>query len=211
MEYVLTAVVGLYTFSSCVNAYFKYDALANHGDGIDTIRDDVEGVDIKMFEKTEDIPPVYVQTSLGVGIPIGGGTISENKKDLFDVFQMCNSKESLGGDYICTDTHTDFHYVNKMNQLDEILDKYQVDNQIMVTLPLMVYNYRLKSPVYKITRMKGCRVIGTNRMAVISKYVMKSRYPFSFTAATAFVVGTTIWSFNTIKRKGYKTEGLEGP
>lgn len=193
MELIL-GITGSYTFASCLRTYYKYYVLQDYSE-IDTVKlakiwCSVEGVKLNYFEKTVDMPVhINIGNNSRVGIPIGGGKISQEEEYLYSKFQKSPSSISMGDNCTCTDDHVAVHYVNKMQQLDKIFNKYHIqNNKILVKLPLVAYHYDLKKPVYQIINVKH-NVIGTNQNAVITRYLMKTRLPLSFTIATLFVAG----------------------
>lgn len=207
---MLEIVTGLstgYLVSSLVNNYIKekqiLDGSYKDCEFIQN-KDEINGIVLKGYEKNMSIP-FYVNTgsSVGVSLPIGGGKITEEEKELYSIFVKKNDNYE---NFECIDKYSKKYYINTPDHLNNTLEQYNIDKQkFPIQLPIAVYNYNLKSPNYIIygKNLLGNNVgiIGSNKRLVVKKYVFNTRYPLTYTAGIISLLSAyVIWN----KSYGFK-------
>lgn len=197
---IVTGISTGYLVTSLVNNYIKEKQILEGSykdcEFIDN-KNEIDGIVLKRFEKNMSMP-FYVNTgnSVGVSLPIGGGKITEEEKELYSVFVKKNDNYE---NFECLDKYSKKYYINTPDQLISTMEQYNINKQnFPIQLPIAVYNYNLKSPNYIIygKNLLGHNVgiIGSNKRLVVKKYVFNTRFPLTYTAGFISVVSAyMIW------------------
>lgn len=192
---LLTGLTGAYTVASMVNSYKKKQMLEDgtHKEiKVDEMDTEVKGLSINAIVK-EKQDPVYMKANnnSNIMIPVGGYTY-EREKEIYNKFINTTTRDDYEN-FTCTNEPFNKYYINTPEMIETTFKKYNVNTTLFpINLPLVVYEYKLEKPVYKIYH-ENTGVIGVNKLSVINKFVSKTRYPLTFTAGAFCVVGCVLW------------------
>lgn len=207
MEYTPLVLTGLYALFSGACSAKSYRELTKQGwtetpspVTVERIDDHIDAVIINEV-RTSTVMPFHIIVGF-IAVPIGGGETETSEHLVIQRFRGSQGVLPHTHNYECIDPEDSPMY---KKQLTEVLDPFSEDkmfaDSIVTNLPLKVYNHRMAPPVFRITDPAG-GIIGTNRAKVISRYVMRTRLPFSFSAAAICAVGTGYVCF-TGSNSGY--------
>lgn len=178
---------GGYVLASGIHSVIRYRRIMSHG--LDTngqtviqLPDNSKGIVLKGYKKSIDMP-IYLNSGngIGVGIPIGGGDISESAEQIYS-----KVNDNLIN-YEIFDENEEVKHINKPERLQEVLEKYKIeDTAFKMTLPLQSIEYSwTKGPL----ALNGN--ISTDKSILALRYAFRKRYPLTFVALS---IGA-IWTF----------------
>lgn len=189
---IITGISSGYFVASMINSKLK-EKLILDGTYKDTQiienKDEIDGIKITTINKKVSMP-FYINSghNVGVSIPIGGGEVTDEEKELHSIFLKKN-KNDYYENFECIDNHSKKYYINTPDHLNSTLELYRIDKQkFPIQLPVAVYNYNLNNPNYIIYN-NNVGVIGSNKRLVVKKYVFKTRYPYTYTMGICGGIG----------------------
>jgi hypothetical protein len=186
---------GGYVLASGIHTIIRYRRVMEknedtNGQKIIQLPDNSKGIVFNGYSKSVEMPFYVSPGNNGISIPIGGGDISESPEQ---VYSKVNDKFI---NYKVIDDFGDIKYINTLDRLKEILEKYKIeDTAFKMTLPLQSVEYNwVNGP----KALNG--EISMDKSNLVFRYAMKKRYPLTFFALS---VGA-IWAFldyDDFKRK----------